>query len=120
MDTEVLILANLGGPGSGKSTIFKQMNDADYVNFRYLVHSNVVQAICQLLRAAEEFNYPVDDNLKVKQAMEFFRAYKEQVKPSEIELSYELTKAIRIIYNAQFIKSTLLHKDEIELFDSAQ
>ncbi|KAL6733229.1 hypothetical protein Aduo_003893 [Ancylostoma duodenale] len=118
----------LGGPGSGKSTIFKQMKilhlngftDADYVNFRYLVHSNVVQAITQLLKAAEHFNYSPDDNEKLRQAIAFFVAYKQQVKPSEVELSYELSRAISLIYNSQFIKSTLLRKDEIELLDSAQ
>uniref|UniRef100_A0A183FD59 G-protein alpha subunit n=1 Tax=Heligmosomoides polygyrus TaxID=6339 RepID=A0A183FD59_HELPZ len=95
-------------------------SDADYVNFRYLVHSNVVQAVTQLLKAAEQFNYTPDDNEKLMQALEFFRVYKEQVRPSEIELSYELSRAISLIYNSQFIQSTLLRKDEVELLDSAQ
>ncbi|RCN29779.1 g-protein alpha subunit [Ancylostoma caninum] len=128
LQKKTLKILLLGGPGSGKSTIFKQMKilhlngftDADYVNFRYLVHSNVVQAISQLLRAAEHFRYSPDDNEKLKQAIAFFVAYKQQVKPSEVELSYELSRAISLIYNSQFIKSTLLRKDEIELLDSAQ
>ncbi|KAK6049409.1 hypothetical protein COOONC_13086 [Cooperia oncophora] len=94
--------------------------DADYVNFRYLVHSNVVQAITQLLTAAEQFKYSPDDSEKLAQALDFFRVYKEQVRPSEVELSLELSRAISIIYNSQFIKSTLLRKDEIELLDSAE
>ncbi|VDL78255.1 unnamed protein product [Nippostrongylus brasiliensis] len=128
LQKKTLKILLLGGPGSGKSTIFKQMKilhmngftDTDYVNFRYLIHSNVVQAINQLLKAAELFNYTPDDRERLKQALEFFRVYKEQVRPSEIELSLELTRAISIIYNSQFIKSTLLRKDEVELLDSAQ
>lgn len=128
LQKRMLKILLLGGPGSGKSTIFKQMkilhmngfSDADYVNFRYLVHSNVVQAVTQLLKAAEQFNYTPDDNEKLMQALEFFRVYKEQVRPSEIELSYELSRAISLIYNSQFIQSTLLRKDEVELLDSAQ
>ncbi|XGW12211.1 hypothetical protein V3C99_013140 [Haemonchus contortus] len=128
LQKKTLKILLLGGPGSGKSTIFKQMKilhmngftDADYVNFRYLVHSNVVQAITQLLRAAEQFEYSPDDCDKLKQALDFFRVYKEQVRPSEVELSLELSRAISIIYNSQFIKSTLLRKDEIELLDSAE
>ncbi|WKX95975.1 hypothetical protein Q1695_012436 [Nippostrongylus brasiliensis] len=112
LQKKTLKILLLGGPGSGKSTIFKQMKilhmngftDTDYVNFRYLIHSNVVQAINQLLKAAELFNYTPDDKERLKQALEFFRVYKEQVRPSEIELSLELTRAISIIYNSQFIK----------------
>ncbi|CAJ0608287.1 unnamed protein product [Cylicocyclus nassatus] len=128
LQKKMLKILLLGGSGSGKSTIFKQMKilhlngftDADYVNFRYLVHSNVVQAITQLMTAAESFKYSPDDNERLLQAIAFFRAYNEQVKPSEIELSLELSRAIAIIYSSQFIKSTLLRKDEIELLDSAE
>lgn len=48
-------------------------SDADYVNFRYLVHSNVVQAVTQLLKAAEQFNYTPDDNEKLMVSSKFHR-----------------------------------------------
>uniref|UniRef100_A0A914KQK4 Uncharacterized protein n=1 Tax=Meloidogyne incognita TaxID=6306 RepID=A0A914KQK4_MELIC len=51
----------LGGPESGKSTIFKQMKilhmngftDIDLLNYRYLVYSNLIQGINQLIEGAK-------------------------------------------------------------------
>ena len=51
----------LGGPSSGKTTIFKQMRilhlngftESDYVNYRYIIHSNAVIGLQEVLYAAK-------------------------------------------------------------------
>uniref|UniRef100_A0A0M3HPZ2 G-protein alpha subunit n=1 Tax=Ascaris lumbricoides TaxID=6252 RepID=A0A0M3HPZ2_ASCLU len=63
----------LGGPESGKSTIFKQMkilhlngfSDLDMVNYRYLIYGNVMQAVSQLLEACDDLNIPIDLSVQV-------------------------------------------------------
>lgn len=73
---KIMKILLLGGPESGKSTLFKQMrilhmngfSDLDMVNYRYLVYSNVVQAVYQLLQGAEHLKITVDANLSVSLA----------------------------------------------------
>lgn len=41
-------------------------SELDYVNFRYLVHSNVVVSMSQLLKGAEKFQLQIDADEKVQ------------------------------------------------------
>ncbi|CAD6198216.1 unnamed protein product [Caenorhabditis auriculariae] len=117
----------LGGPESGKSTIFKQMRilhcngftDIDYVNFRYLVYSNIIQSIEQLIRAAEQLHFSSDETSEVQRALSYFTAYRARVRPSDIDLTRDLAVAIGTIYRSEFIRAVLRRKNEIELLDSA-
>ncbi|CAB3405193.1 unnamed protein product [Caenorhabditis bovis] len=117
----------LGGPECGKSTVFKQMrilhlngfSELDYVNFRYLIYSNIVQSMDQILRAAEKLKFTPDDNEEVRAALNFFEAYKKHVRPSEVELPRELASTIRVLYDSEFVKAVLSRKNEIDLMDSA-
>ncbi|CAI5442672.1 unnamed protein product [Caenorhabditis angaria] len=118
----------LGGPECGKSTIFKQMriihlngfSDLDYVNFRYLIYSNIVQSMAQLLNAAKKLNIKPDNTLAVKKAMMFFeRRYNNASRPTEVEMNPELFQSINSLYKSEFIKAVIENKNEIELLDSA-
>ncbi|EFP06985.1 CRE-GPA-11 protein [Caenorhabditis remanei] len=117
----------LGGPECGKSTIFKQMriihmsgfSDLDYVNFRYLIYSNIMQAMDQLLEAAEMLNFPADDSPSIRRALNHYRSYKVRYSMSEVELNRELTDSLAKLYNSEFIKAVLNRKNEITLLDSA-
>lgn len=70
----------LGGPESGKSTIFKQMrilhmngfSDLDMINYRYLVYSNVIQAVSQLIEGAEHLQIPYDREIEVSKVVTKF------------------------------------------------
>uniref|UniRef100_A0A183BN69 G-protein alpha subunit n=1 Tax=Globodera pallida TaxID=36090 RepID=A0A183BN69_GLOPA len=63
----------LGGPESGKSTIFKQMrilhmngfSELSIVNYRYLVYSNLIQGVYQLIEGADVLNIQVDKEVQV-------------------------------------------------------
>ncbi|EGT38263.1 CBN-GPA-11 protein [Caenorhabditis brenneri] len=117
----------LGGPECGKSTIFKQMkiihlngfSDLDYVNFRYLIYSNIMQAMDQLLEAAELFHFPPDDSPSIRRALNHYKSYKVRYSMSEVELNRELTESLQKLYNSEFIKGVLNRKNEITLLDSA-
>ena len=69
----VMKILLLGGPESGKSTLFKQMrilhmngfSDLDMINYRYLVYSNIVQAVYQILEGAEHLKIPPDPEVAV-------------------------------------------------------
>ncbi|CAI2336151.1 unnamed protein product [Caenorhabditis sp. 36 PRJEB53466] len=117
----------LGGPECGKSTIFKQMriihlngfSDLDYVNFRYLIYSNIMQAMDQLLEAAEQLSFPPDDSPVIRRSLNHYKSYKGQYRNSEVELNRDLASSLNKLYNAEFIKSVLNRKNEIDLLDSA-
>ncbi|UMM16034.1 hypothetical protein L5515_013218 [Caenorhabditis briggsae] len=117
----------LGGPECGKSTIFKQMkiihlngfSDLDYVNFRYLIYSNIMQAMDQLLDAAEMFHFPPDDSPSIRRALNHYRSYKIRYSMSEVELNRELTESLQKLYHSEFIKAVLNRRNEITLLDSA-
>lgn len=40
-------------------------SESDYVNYRYLVHSNLVDSMVQLVRAADEFELKPDECVMV-------------------------------------------------------
>ncbi|VDM27459.1 unnamed protein product [Toxocara canis] len=113
------------GPESGKSTIFKQLkiihlngfSDLDMVNYRYLIYSNVVQAISQLLEACQNLKIPLD--LNVQQDVKYFLEYQQSTHPAEVELHPDLSNAICNIYNSECIKAALKRQHEIPLLDSA-
>ncbi|CAI4228276.1 unnamed protein product [Auanema sp. JU1783] len=117
----------LGGPESGKSTIFKQMrilhldgfSELDFLNFRFLVQANLVEAVEQLLIGAEKCEIPIDDDENLRKHVSYFKAYKRQVQRNEIEITYELSKSIEAIYRSTFIQRMIMRRDEIELLDSA-
>ncbi|PAV61704.1 hypothetical protein WR25_11128 isoform B [Diploscapter pachys] len=94
-------------------------SELDYVNFRYLVHSNVVVSMSQLLKGAEKFQLQIDADEKVQKAYVFFTAYVAQVRPSDVELSYDLARAISMLYQSNCIQTVKRRSDEIELLDSA-
>uniref|UniRef100_A0AC34FA33 G protein alpha subunit n=1 Tax=Panagrolaimus sp. ES5 TaxID=591445 RepID=A0AC34FA33_9BILA len=122
---KVMKILLLGGPESGKSTIFKQMrilhmngfSDLDMINYRYLVYSNVIQAVSQLLEGAEHLQIPF--NSEYDQAVKEFTFYYKTTHPSERELTKDITKIIAKIYQSPFVKDVLLRQHEIILLDSA-
>ncbi|CCD62416.1 Guanine nucleotide-binding protein alpha-11 subunit [Caenorhabditis elegans] len=124
---KMLKILLLGGPECGKSTIFKQMkiihmngfSDLDYVNFRYLIYSNIMQSMDQLLEAAEFFHFPPDDSPSIRRALNHYKSYKVRYSTSEVELNRELADSLSKLYNAEFIKSVLNRKNELKLLDSA-
>ncbi|TMS34806.1 hypothetical protein L596_002323 [Steinernema carpocapsae] len=122
---KVLKILLLGGPESGKSTICKQMrilhmngfSEMDMINYRYLVYSNVVQSINQILEGAQLLGVPISK--EVYQDIEWFRHYQRVTHPSEIELSQELTDSIKTIYKSDFAQHLLSRQHEFVLLDSA-
>uniref|UniRef100_A0AC34R0Y4 G protein alpha subunit n=1 Tax=Panagrolaimus sp. JU765 TaxID=591449 RepID=A0AC34R0Y4_9BILA len=92
-------------------------SDLDMVNYRYLVYSNVVQAVYQLLQGAEHLKITVDANLSPD--VTYFCHYQSTTHPAEIELHYELTEVIKRIYQSNFVKAVLARQHEIILLDSA-
>lgn len=117
----------LGGPECGKSTIFKQMKilhlngftDSDYLNFRYLIYSNIMQAMDQLLEAAESLEFPPDDSPSLRRAINHYRSHKGAYTTTDVELNREMTSSITRIYDAEFIRSVLSRKNEFNILDSA-
>uniref|UniRef100_A0A914P2T5 Uncharacterized protein n=1 Tax=Panagrolaimus davidi TaxID=227884 RepID=A0A914P2T5_9BILA len=122
---KIMKILLLGGPESGKSTIFKQMkilhmngfSDLDMINYRYLVYSNVIQATSQLLEGAEHLQIPYTP--EYEQAVKEFTFYYKNTHPSERELTKEITKVIAKIYQSPFVKDVLQRQHEIILLDSA-
>uniref|UniRef100_A0A914HFD5 Uncharacterized protein n=1 Tax=Globodera rostochiensis TaxID=31243 RepID=A0A914HFD5_GLORO len=115
----------LGGPESGKSTIFKQMRilhmngftELSIVNFRYLVYSNLIQGVYQLIEGADVLNIQVDKD--VQDNVNALKTYFKNTHPAEIELNIDLSIHIRRIFKSSFIRQVLLHQHEIVLLDSA-
>ncbi|KAL3081922.1 hypothetical protein niasHT_037100 [Heterodera trifolii] len=115
----------LGGPESGKSTIFKQMrilhmngfSELSVVNYRYLVYSNLIQGVHQMIEGAEELQIKVDE--EVQDNVNALKTYFKNTHPSEIELNIELSIHIRRIFKSDFIRQVLQRQHEIVLLDSA-
>ncbi|CAD5213209.1 unnamed protein product [Bursaphelenchus okinawaensis] len=115
----------LGGPESGKSTIFKQMKilhmngftDADMLNFRFLIYANTTQALYQLLEGAKALRVEIDED--IIHDVIHFRTYYETTPPYELEMDRELANKMSHIYNSRFIKAVLERQHEIVLLDSA-
>ncbi|KAH7715140.1 CRE-GPA-11 protein [Aphelenchoides avenae] len=122
---KILKILLLGGPESGKSTIFKQMrilhmsgfSDLDMVNYRYLIYSNIVQSVRQLIEGATGLRIEIDrDSMDDVDA---FLEYDRSTHPSEIELNADLCDHIKRIYKSAFIQKVLARQHEIVLLDSA-
>uniref|UniRef100_A0A914DP04 Uncharacterized protein n=1 Tax=Acrobeloides nanus TaxID=290746 RepID=A0A914DP04_9BILA len=72
-ELKVIKILLLGGPESGKSTIFKQMrilhmngfSDAERTNYKYLIYSNVFQAVHQIIMGAKTLNIDYEEETKV-------------------------------------------------------
>uniref|UniRef100_A0A914EQ55 Uncharacterized protein n=1 Tax=Acrobeloides nanus TaxID=290746 RepID=A0A914EQ55_9BILA len=122
---KIMKILLLGGPESGKSTIFKQMrilhmngfSDMDLINYRYLIYSNVIQSIYQLLEGAKALR--IDINATASVEVEKFLEYYRQTPQYEVEISGELGYIIKKIFNSPFMQKVLLKQHEIELLDSA-
>lgn len=62
-----------GGHSSGKSTIFKQMKilhlngftESDYVNYRYLIHANTMEAVKQIITGGQDLGITLDEDIEV-------------------------------------------------------
>ncbi|PAV61668.1 hypothetical protein WR25_04312 [Diploscapter pachys] len=59
------------------------------------------------------------DRVHPWKAYVFFTAYVAQVRPSDVELSYDLACAISMLYQSNCIQTVKRRSDEIELLDSA-
>nr|CAD2166018.1 unnamed protein product [Meloidogyne enterolobii] len=114
-----------GGPESGKSTIFKQMKilhmngftDIDLLNYRYLVYSNLIQGINQLIEGAKLMEIEISSD--VVEDVATITNYYQTTHPAELELTPMLALHIRRVYKSEFIVKTLKKQHEIVLLDSA-
>ncbi|KAI1720174.1 g-protein alpha subunit domain-containing protein [Ditylenchus destructor] len=115
----------LGGPESGKSTIFKQMrilhmsgfSELDMVNYKFLVYSNVVQGMYQLIEGASSLGMEVER--EVVPNVQAIQDYYRNTHPAEIELTPELSRHIKTVYKSGFVDSIRRRQHEIVLLDSA-
>lgn len=105
-------------------------SESDYVNYRYLIHSNLVDSMVQLVRAAEEFEYKPEGSAMVSRATqldsifqgdyEFFKVYSRQVRINEVEVTYQLSRCLRSLWKSDFVQKAFARRDEFELLDSAE
>uniref|UniRef100_A0A915DJU8 Uncharacterized protein n=1 Tax=Ditylenchus dipsaci TaxID=166011 RepID=A0A915DJU8_9BILA len=122
---KMLKILLLGGPESGKSTIFKQMkilhmsgfSELDMVNYKFLVYSNVVQGIYQIIEGASTLRVDIDES--VRPSVQLIRDYYQNTHPSEIELNPELSQLIKTVYESAFVQQIRIRQHEIVLLDSA-
>ena len=86
----------------------------DYINFRYLIHANIMEAMSQLIEGAYHLRLKVD--LSVQFLVEWYR---KEYSPTDSELTCTMAETIKMIYASPFIQQVLRRKDDIELLDSA-
>uniref|UniRef100_A0A7E4V9V1 G-protein alpha subunit n=1 Tax=Panagrellus redivivus TaxID=6233 RepID=A0A7E4V9V1_PANRE len=122
---KIMKILLLGGPESGKSTIFKQMKilhmngftDLDMINYRYLIYSNIVTSVAQIIDSADQLNISIPDELRAP--VDKFKDYHNQTHPAEIELA-PITDVLKKISESKFTKQILAQHHEIILLDSAK
>ena len=91
--------------------------ESEFMNYKFLIYSNIVQATFQLLDGGRLLKLECDDEI-IDEIDEFLEYYKTT--PShEHQLSFELGRTIAKIYKTQFIKNVLLRKHDFTLLESA-
>ena len=92
-------------------------SELDMVNYRYLIYSNIIQAVWQLIEGAK--NLSIDVDIDSETDVEEFQSYYHNTHPADIELNEDIMLIIKRIYKSAFIHKVLLRQHEIILLDSA-
>ncbi|CAK5087404.1 unnamed protein product [Meloidogyne enterolobii] len=91
--------------------------DIDLLNYRYLVYSNLIQGINQLIEGAKLMEIEISSD--VVEDVATITNYYQTTHPAELELTPMLALHIRRVYKSEFIVKTLKKQHEIVLLDSA-
>uniref|UniRef100_A0A915N2Z3 Uncharacterized protein n=1 Tax=Meloidogyne javanica TaxID=6303 RepID=A0A915N2Z3_MELJA len=91
--------------------------DIDLLNYRYLVYSNLIQGINQLIEGAKLMEIGISSD--VVEDVAIITNYYQTTHPAELELTPMLALHIRRVYKSEFILKTLKKQHEIVLLDSA-
>lgn len=92
-------------------------SDSDMLNFRYLIYSNSLQAMHQLIQGAKSLK--IDPEEEIDDDLYTFTSYYDNTPAFEHELNDILVRAMTKIYASKFIKEALKKKHDIEMLDSS-
>src|SRR4051794_10936818 len=81
--------------------------------FRYLIYSNIIQSVWQLIEGAKNLNIEIDVDAETD--VEEFQRYHHGIHPADIELNEDITLIIKRIYKSAFIHKVLIRQHEIIL-----
>lgn len=113
----------LGAGESGKSTIFKQMKvinksgytDKEKMEFKSIVHSNVLASMKSLLDSFEKLNETPPDDVKA-----IHEDFKTQTANGDTNLTPELYKLVSDLWGNAAIQKQFERRSEFQLNDSAE
>uniref|UniRef100_A0A914UPH9 Uncharacterized protein n=1 Tax=Plectus sambesii TaxID=2011161 RepID=A0A914UPH9_9BILA len=109
----------LGGSESGKSTIAKQMRiihlngfgETDLINYRFLVHSNLVELFTQLISAATRLKAHMDD--ETKRLITAFNAFRKSALFGSHEINDQAKYVIDKLWASSAIQGVYERREEI-------